>query len=74
MKTCAVILDTNGNCVYVAEIRNLNDKQYQELVLEQIKREEEQKSKELELKLALDNVDKSINELAREIRVLKGEE
>ena len=74
MKTVSVILDKNGNVLYVAQVRNVDEKKYQELVLQQIDREEKIKDKELELLKRVDELEKKSTSLEHDIKVLKGEE
>ena len=70
----AIILDTNGNIVGALKCKMVDEKEYKELINKAAETNalKEQRIKDLEL--ALNNTDKSIQELAKEIRVLKGEE
>lgn len=70
----AIILDTNGNVVGALKCKMVDEKEYKELINKAAETNalKEQRIKDLEL--ALNNTGKSIQELAKEIRVLKGEE
>ena len=70
----AIILDTNGNVVGALKCKMVDEKEYKELINKAAETNalKEQRIKDLEL--ALKNTDKSIQYLAKEIRVLKGEE
>lgn len=70
----AIILDTNGNVVGALKCKMVDEKEYKELINKAAETNalKEQRIKDLEL--ALNNTDKSIQDLAKEIRVLKGEE
>ena len=70
----AIILDTNGNVVGALKCKMVDEKEYKELINKAAETNalKEQRIKDLEL--ALNNTDKSIQYLAKEIRVLKGEE
>ena len=70
----AIILDTNGKVVGALKCKMVDEKEYKELINRSAETNalKEQRIKDLEL--ALNNTDKSIQDLAKEIRVLKGEE
>lgn len=74
MKTYAILKNENGSCVALLEIRNLTENDLRILKKQVRENNELEKEKELELKSAIENLDKTIQELKHEIAILKGEE
>lgn len=74
MKTYAILKNENGSCIALLEIKNLTDKEVSKLKEQISENAELKKSKELALKCAIDNTDKTLQELGHEIAILKGEE
>ena len=75
MKTIGIHKSThNGSCDFIVEIANVEKKQYEQLVNEEIKNREEQCLKEKELYDTIANMSNKIKELSHEIAILKGEE
>ena len=74
MKTYAIFTNENGSCVSLLEIKNLTESDLRTLKEQVRENSELQKTKELELKCAIDNLDKTVQELKHEIAILKGEE
>lgn len=75
MKTIGIHKSThNETCDFIVEIVNVDKKQYEQLVNEEIKNREEQCLKEKELYGTIANMSDKIKELSHEIAILKGEE
>lgn len=70
----AIICDKNGEIIGCLKCKLVSESEYKELVKKTQKTLERKAKEDRELKLTLDNTDKAIQELVREIRVLKGEE
>lgn len=64
----------NETCDFIVEIVNVDSKQYEKLVKEEVKNREEQCLKEKQLYDTIANMSDKIKELSHEIAILKGEE
>lgn len=75
MKTIGIHKSThNETCDFIVEIVNVDSKQYEQLVKEEIKNREERLLKEKKLYDTITNMSNKIKELLHDIAVLKGEE
>ena len=74
MKTVAILKDKNGSCELILEIRNVDDKTYNNLVHEVEENKRKENARIREEKERICNLELKIEELEKEIRVLKGEE
>lgn len=70
----AIILDTNGNIVGALKCKMVDEKEYKELINRSAETNSLKDRKIRELEQAISNLDKSLNNLAKDVRELKGEE
>lgn len=70
----AILEDKNGNEILVSKCKVVSEEEYKLLKHKSKQTLQEKDSRIKELEIAIENCDKTIQELAREIKVLKGEE
>ena len=73
-KLVALCVNISGGCEYVAQVKNITESEYAELLYQQRQHELERQRKEQELKDKLDEITDRIAQLEKEIKVLKGED
>lgn len=75
MKTIGIHKSThNPTCDFIVEIVNVDKKQYEQVMSEELKNRELEFQKEEELRKQIKDLIDKVNELSHEIAILKGEE
>ena len=74
MKKVAYKLNSNGKCVKVFEVKVVSEEDYNKLLNSEFECEQEELKEKNELYQALHDLTDEVNDLKKEIRVLKGEE
>lgn len=73
-KRVAIILDSSGKCKYVGKVRLVNDNEYNRLINESNGIDAEKLAKKRELQQEIIALKNDLEQIKRELKVLKGEE
>ena len=74
MKTIGIHKNDNGTCDFIVDIVNVDKKQYEQVMSEELKNRELEFKKEEEWRKQIKDLIDKVNELSHEIAILKGEE
>ena len=73
-KLVAIVSNISGGCQYVAVVKNIKPSEYATLLAEQRQHEQEIAREKRELLETIHELEEQVSNLAKEIRVLKGED
>ena len=73
-KLVAIVSNVSGGCQYVAVVKNIKPSEYATLLAEQRQQEQEIAREKRELLETIHELEEQVSNLAKEIKVLKGED